>query len=114
MLGYPIHPEIQKTLNERKQVLKRNKNPYKPTKGKNPSKEIQKNIVRTPYISMLSSPKLVSPTGNLDNENFPSSEDIILSNQIQSAQGEVNFNPINYGFELYSDVQKQGKYNRTR
>ena len=109
MLGYPIHPEIQKTLNERKQVLKRNKNPYKPTKGKNPSKEIQKNIVRTPYISMLSSPKLVSPTGNLDNENFPSSEDIILSNQeYNRAQGEVNFNPINYGFELYSDVQKQG------
>jgi hypothetical protein len=109
MLGYPIHPEIQKTLNERKQVLKRNKNPYKLTKGKNPSKEIQKNIVRTPYISMLSSPKLVSPTGNLDNENFPSNEDIILSNQEYSrAQGEVNFSPINYGFELYSDVQKQG------
>ncbi len=109
MLGYPIHPEIQKTLNERKQVLKRNKNPYESTGGKNPSKEIQKNIVRTPYISMLSSPKLVSPTGNLDNENFPSSEDIILSNQeYNRAQGEVNFNPINYGFELYSDVQKQG------
>ena len=109
MLGYPIHPLIQKTLNERKQVLKRNENPYKLTKGKNPSKEIQKNIIRTPYISMLSSPKLVSPTGNLDNENFPSSEDIILSNQeYNRAQGEVNFNPINYGFELYSDVQKQG------
>ena len=109
MLGYPIHPLIQKTLNERKQVLKRNKNPYESTGGKNPSKEIQKNIVRTPYISMLSSPKLVSPTGNLDNENFPSSEDIILSNQeYNRAQGEVNFNPINYGFELYSDVQKQG------
>jgi len=109
MLGYPIHPEIQKTLNERKQVLKRNKNPYDTTGGKNPSKEIQKNIVRTPYISMLSSPKLVSPTGNLDNENFPTNEDIILSNQeYNRAQGEVNFNPINYGFELYSDVQKQG------
>ena len=109
MLGYPIHPLIQKTLNERKQVLKRNKNPYKLTKGKNPSKEIQKNIVRTPYISMLSSPKLISPTGDLDNSNFPTSDDIILSNQEYSrAKEEVNFSPINYGFELYSDVQKQG------
>ena len=109
MLGYPIDPRVQKTLNERKQVLKRNKNPYDTTGGKNPSQEIQKNIVRTPYISMLSSPKLISPTGDLDNSNFPTNEDIILSNQEYSrAQGEVNFSPINYGFELYSDVQKQG------
>ena len=79
MLGYPIDPRVQKTLNERKQVLKRNKNPYDTTGGKNPSQEIQKNIVRTPYISMLSSPKLISPTGDLDNSNFPTNEDIILS-----------------------------------
>ena len=41
MLGYPIDPRVQKTLNERKQVLKKNKNPYELTKGKNPSKFIQ-------------------------------------------------------------------------
>ena len=107
MLGYPIDPIIQETLNKRKKVLKRNKNPYESTGGKNPSKEIQKNIVRTPYISMFSSPKLISSYGSKDNE-FDEG-DIILSNQeYNRAEGEVNFNPINYGFELYTDIQKQG------
>ena len=79
MIGFPIDPIVQKTLNERKQVLKRNKNPYAPTDGKNPNKEIQKNLVRTPYISMFSSPKLISPTG--DTNNQLDEGDIILSNQ---------------------------------
>ena len=78
MLGYPIDARVQETLEERRNFLRRTKNPYKPTGGKNPSKEIQKNLVKTPYISMFSSPKLVSPTGKLDNETFPSKEDIIL------------------------------------
>ena len=112
MLGYPIHPEVQKTLNERRKVLKRTKNPYASTGGKNPSKEIQKNIIKTPYISMFSSPKLVSPTGNLDNENFPSNEDIILSNQEYSRPtSDVDFNPMNYGFGMYTDIEG-GKYKR--
>jgi len=112
MLGYPIHPKVQKTLNERREVLKRTKNPYASTGGKNPSKEIQKNIIKTPYISMFSSPKLVSPTGNLDNENFPSNEDIILSNQEYSRPtSDVDFNPMNYGFGMYTDIEG-GKYKR--
>ena len=107
MLGYPIDPRVQKTLNERKQVLKRNKNPYELTKGKNPSKEIQKNIVRTSYISMLSSPKLISPTGDLDNLNFPDPiQDVILSNQEYTGDIDAEFSPINYGLNLYSTQDK--------
>ena len=107
MLGYPIDPIIQETLNERKKVLKRNKNPYESTGGKNPSKEIQKNIVRTPYISMFSSPKLISSTGNTDNE-FDEG-DVILSNQeYNRLDSNLTFSPINYGLELYTDIQKQG------
>jgi len=107
MIGFPIDPIVQQTLNERKQVLKRNKNPYAPTDGKNPNKEIQKNLVRTPYISMFSSPKLISPTG--DTNNQLDEGDIILSNQEYNRSDETeNFNPINYGFDLYSDVQTQG------
>jgi len=107
MLGYPIDPTIQETLNERKKVLKRNKNPYESTGGKNPSKEIQKSIVRTPYISMFSSPKLISSTGNTDNQ-FDEG-DIILSNQ-EYNRSDLNstFNPINYGLGLYTDIQKEG------
>jgi len=108
MLGVPIHSKVQKTLNERKQVLKRNKNPYAQTEGKNPSKEIQKNLVKTPYINMLSSPKLVSPTNTLLNNDFPDGEDIIISNQEYKKDTTGNYNPINYGFGLYSDIQKQG------
>jgi hypothetical protein len=108
MLGVPIDSKVQKTLNERKQVLKRNKNPYAQTEGKNPSKEIQKNLVKTPYINMLSSPKLVSPTNTLLNNDFPDGEDIILSNQEYKKDTAGNYNPINYGLELYSDIQKQG------
>ena len=108
MLGVPIHSKVQETLNERKQVLKRNKNPYAQTEGKNPSKEIQKNLVKTPYINMLSSPKLVSPTNTLLNNDFPDGEDIILSNQEYKKDTTGNYNPINYGLELYSDIQKQG------
>tara|TARA_Y100001973_G_scaffold2720_1_gene4158 strand:+ start:107 stop:3466 length:3360 start_codon:yes stop_codon:yes gene_type:complete len=107
MFGYPISQDIQETLNERKASLKRNENPYKLTKGKNPSKEIQKNFVRTPYISMLSSPKLIHDTGQMYNQ-FDEG-DVIISNQEYNRSDEnVDFNPINYGFELYSDVQKQG------
>jgi hypothetical protein len=107
MLGYPIDPRVQKTLNERKQVLKKNKNPYELTKGKNPSQEIQKNIVRTPYISMLSSPKLISPTGDLDNSNFPDPvQDVILSNQEYTGDIDAEFSPINYGLNLYSTQDK--------
>ena len=80
MLGYPIDPRVQKTLNERKQVLKRNKNPYAQTEGKNPSKEIQKNLVKTPYINMLSSPKSISPT-SLDNK-FPEGDVILVIKNI--------------------------------
>jgi len=114
-IGYPIHAEIQKTLNKRKGVLKRTKNPYASTGGKNPRKEIQKNIVKTPYISMLSSPKLLDSAGRPDQFDFTTADgkldnlDIILSNQEYSGQGdEVNFSPINYGHELYTDIQKQG------
>jgi len=107
MLGYPIDPRVQKTLNERKQVLKKNKNPYELTKGKNPSQEIQKNIVRTPYISMLSSPKLISPTGDLDNSNFPDPvQDVILSNQEYTGDIDGEFSPINYGLNLYTTQDK--------
>src|SRR6056300_1342170 len=107
MFGYPISQDIQETLNERKVSLKRNKNPYKLTKGKNPSQEIQKNFVRTPYISMFSSPKLIHDSGGMYNQ-FDEG-DVIISNQEYNRSDEtVNFNPINYGFELYSDVQKEG------
>ena len=113
MLGYPIDARVQETLEKRRKFLRRTKNPYKPTGGKNPSKEIQKNLVKTPYISMFSSPKLVSPTGKLDNETFPSKEDIILSNQEYNSTTEdgLTFTPINYGFNLYSDIEG-GKYKR--
>ena len=113
MLGYPIDARVQETLEERRNFLRRTKNPYKPTGGKNPSKEIQKNLVKTPYISMFSSPKLVSPTGKLDNETFPSKEDIILSNQEYNSTTDdgLTFTPINYGFNLYSDITEQnGKF----
>jgi hypothetical protein len=82
MLGYPIDPIIQETLNKRKKVLKRNKNPYESTGGKNPSKEIQKNIVRTPYISMFSSPKLISSYGSKDNEFDEGDIYLVIKNTI--------------------------------
>ena len=114
-IGYPISAEIQETLNKRSGSLGRPKNPYEPSGNENPRKDIQRNIVRTPYISMLSSPKLLDSTGRPDQYDFTTTDgkldnlDIILSNQEYSSEGdEANFNPINYGLELYTDIKKQG------
>ena len=110
MFGYPIPNTIQETLNKRKELLKRNKNPYASTGGKNPSKEIQKSLVRTPYISMFSSPKLVDTNG--DTFNRFDNNDIIISNQeYNRPSDDVDFNPINYGFGMYTDIE-DGKYKR--
>ena len=107
MIGFPIDPIVQETLNKRKKALKRDKNPYAPNDGKNPRNEIQKYLVRTPYISMFSSPKLLSPTGNTNNQ-FDKG-DIILSNQeYNKGETDTSFSPINYSFDLYSDVTTQG------
>ena len=114
-IGYPISAEIQETLNKRSGSLGRPKNPYEPSGNENPRKDIQRNIVRTPYISMLSSPKLLDSTGRPDQYDFTTVDgkldnlDVILSNQEYSSEGEeANFNPINYGLELYTDIKKQG------
>ena len=114
-IGYPISAEIQETLNKRSGSLGRPKNPYEPSGNENPRKEIQKNIVRTPYISMLSSPKLLDSTGRPDQYDFTTVDgkldnlDVVLSNQEYKSEGdEANFSPINYGLELYTDIKKQG------
>ena len=114
-IGYPISAEIQETLNKRSGSLGRLKNPYEPSGNENPRKDIQRNIVRTPYISMLSSPKLLDSTGRPDQYDFTTTDgkldnlDVILSNQEYRSEGdEANFNPINYGLELYTDIKKQG------
>ena len=56
-LGYPIHPTIRKTLDEKRKVLSRTKtpDPYSPRKPET-KKEYQKNIIRTPYVFMVSAP----------------------------------------------------------
>jgi hypothetical protein len=57
MLGYPIDPIIRDTLDKKRKVLSRTKNPdpFSP-RDKESKIEYQKNVIRTPYIFMVSAP----------------------------------------------------------
>ena len=90
MLGYPIEPIIRDTLEEKRKILGRTiPDPYSP-RGNITKRAHQQNIVKTPYIFMISAPVFESDVQNT----------IILGNQEYSTTTSVHFN---YGKYLYSD-----------
>ena len=101
-LGYPVESIIRKTLDEKRKVLSRTKtpDPYSPRKPET-KKEYQKNVIKSTYIFMVSSP--IFQKEEVKKSQMLSGT-IILGNQEYNKRSDKT----NYGIDLYGTKTSKG------